>query len=168
MDSNEAEFPAPGLHKTLASSKDSDLEEATQLATENGADLAEMLEGVVSKEEVYQCNCFKVLLLISKGQPLALYPGWDHFVALLGSSNAYHRLAAVNIIAHLAAADAENRFDDLFDRHFDLLDDQSVVVARYAARNAGKIARSRRPLQKRVAQRLLRIDEAHRESAAGT
>ncbi len=104
MECKEAEFPAPGLHKTLASSKDSDLEEAMQLATENGAALAEMLEGVVSKEEVYRYHCFKVPLLISKGQPLALYPGWDHFVALLGSSNAYHRLAAVNDITSLAAA----------------------------------------------------------------
>lgn len=145
----------------LANEKDPDLGEATQLAITDGETLKEMLKGIVSKQDVYRYNCFKVLLQISEKEPLCLYPEWDYFVALIGSENSYHRSASLRIIANLTSVDTERRLDNIFDQYFDLLDDESVISARYLAGSAAAIAKSKPYLQTRITRRLLNIDNTH-------
>jgi len=151
------------VFRTLANEKDPDLEEATQLAMTDGEVLQEMLKGIVSKQDVYRYNCFKVLLQISEKEPVILYPGWDYFVGLLDSSNSYHRSISLRIIANLTRVDTEKRFDDIFDAYFDLLDDEGVVTARYLAGSAAAIGRHKPYLQARIVKRLLGIDNTHHE-----
>jgi hypothetical protein len=149
--------------RTLANEKDADLEEATQLAMTDGEALQEMLKGIVSKQDVYRYNCFKVLLQISEKEPAILYPEWDYFVGLLDSSNSYHRSISLRIIANLTRVDTEKTFDDIFDPYFDLLDDEKVITARYLAGSAAAIARHKPYLQSRITKRLLGIDNTHHE-----
>ncbi len=134
---------------------------AMQLALADREALKLLLAGVVSTDDTYRYNCFKVLLQISESQPLVLYPEWDYFVALLGSSNAYHRSIAVQILANLASADAQHRFEAILDRYFDLLDDEKIIVTRSLVYNAGTIARAKPSLQAKIVERLLGIDETH-------
>jgi hypothetical protein len=145
----------------LATEKDLDPARVAPLAVDDGQLLEALLEGLSCRNDVYRYNCFKVLLQIGQEQPLALIPHWDRLAALLDSDNAYHRSTAANLLASLAPADDQGRFEALFDRYFDLLDDGSVVVARYVARNAGQIARARPHLQPRITARLLAIDATH-------
>ena len=149
--------------RTLASEKDPDLDEATQLAMTDGELLRELLSGVVSKEDLYRYNCFKVLFQISEEEPTILYPEWDYFVGLLDSSNSYHRSISLRIIANLTRVDTEKRFDGTFDPYFDLLDDEKVITARYLAGSAAAIARHKPYLQARIIERLLGIDNTHHE-----
>jgi hypothetical protein len=125
--------------------------------------LSGLLEAIVSKKDAVRYHSFKALLLLSEEHPEALLPEWGFFADLLSSDNAYHRSTGINIIGNLTGADEGNRFEELCDRYFGLLDDESVVVARYVARNAGRIARSKPHLQKRITQALLDIDETHRQ-----
>jgi hypothetical protein len=161
MDSNSPEKLAADLHEALADKEHPSLEKAMQLALADGKALKVLLDGIVSKDEVYRYNCFKVLLQISESQPLVLYPEWGHFVALLGSSNAYHRSIAVQILASLTLADTQHRFEVVFDRYFDLLDDEKIIVTRYLVQSAGAIARAKPSLRARIVERLLGIDETH-------
>jgi len=78
---------------------------------------------LVSKNEIYRYNCFKVLFQVSVSHPAELYPEWDYFLNLLGSSNAYHRMSAIHILSNLTSVDAEKRFDQIFDQYFLLSDD---------------------------------------------
>jgi hypothetical protein len=149
------------LLTVLANEKDPDLTEAIQLATTEGQILKEILKGIVSKQELYRYNCFKVLLQISEKEPMLLYPEWDYFVELMGSENSYHRSASLRLIANLTSVDTERRFDNIFDQYFDLLDDESVIAARYLAGSAGIIAKSKPYLQARITERLLDIDNTH-------
>ena len=80
---------------------------------------------------------------------------------LLSSDNSYHKMAAVQLIAGLAKADVQNRFESIFDQYFDLLDDQSMIVAIYVASNAGKIVVAKPDLEPRVTTRLLEIEATH-------
>lgn len=143
--------------------KSIDVESVAKEALEDEKVLAALLEGIVSKKDTRRYNSFKVLLLISEEHPEVLSVKWDFFVDLLRSNNTYHKSSAINIIANLASADRAGRFDSIFDRYFDLLDDRSVVTARYVARNAGKIAKSKPHLQERISERLLDIDETHHD-----
>jgi hypothetical protein len=149
------------VYKMLASNKDPDLDGAIQLALADEEALREVLAGVVSREDAYRHNCFKVLHRISEERPVVLYPEWDYFCGLLSSGNTYHRSTSVRIIASLACADDEGRFERIFDRYLDLLDDESVIPARYLAQEAGRIARSKPHLRTKIVERLLRIDETH-------
>jgi hypothetical protein len=145
----------------LADKKHPSLEEAVQLAASDEGVLKEVLAGVVSKDETFRYNCFKVLCQISEDHPLVLYPEWDYFIALLDSSNAYHRSIAVQILANLTSVDAQGRFEAIFDRYFDFLDDEKIIVTRYLVQNAGTIARAKPSLQARIVEMLLGIDETH-------
>jgi hypothetical protein len=149
------------LYEMLADKEHPSLEEALQLAISDEGVLKEILAGVVSKDEAFRYNCFKVLRQISEDHPLILYPQWDYFIALLDSSNAYHRSIAVQILANLTAVDAQGRFEAIFDRYFDFLDDEKIIVTRYLVQSAGTIARAKASLQARISDRLLAIDKTH-------
>jgi hypothetical protein len=161
MENNSPEKLVADLHEALADKEHPSLEEAMQWALVDGKALRVLLDGVVSKDDTYRYNCFKVLLQISDDHPLVLYPEWDYFVGLLNSGNSYHRSIGLQIIANLTRIDDENRFDGIFDQYFDLLDDEKVVTARYLAQSAGRIARAKPHLQARITERLLGIDGTH-------
>jgi hypothetical protein len=161
MEDNSPEKLAADLLEVLADKEHPSLEEAMQWALADGKALKVLLDGVVSKDDTYRYNCFKVLLQISDDHPLVLYPEWDYFIALLGSSNAYHRSIAVQILANLTQADAQRKFEAVFDRYFDLLDDEKIIVTRSLVHSAGTIARAKPSLQARIVERLLGIDETH-------
>jgi len=161
MEENSTGKLAKDLHKMLGDKEHPSLEEALQRAVSDEGVLKEILAGVVSKDEVFRYNCFKVLRQISEDHPLILYPEWDYFIALLDSSNAYHRSIAVQILANLTPVDAQRRFKAIFDRYFDLLDDEKIIVTRSLVQSAGTIARAKPSLQARIVERLLGIDETH-------
>ncbi|MFC1900415.1 hypothetical protein ACFLYN_02365 [Chloroflexota bacterium] len=124
--------------------------------------LSEILEGLKNRNETIRYNCHKVLMAISRERGEVLYPHWDYFVEQLDSSNTYHRLSSVSLLAVLAAVDKENKFDELFDKYFGLLGDKGTVLAMYVARNAGKIAVAKLHLCEEITDRLLDIDSVYR------
>jgi hypothetical protein len=148
----------PKLHNLLTH-KDSDLDPVIQAALKNAEVLKSLLDGLLVKEDAYRYNCFKALLQIAETQPAILYPHWEFITGLLDSDNAYHRSTAVNLLAHLTPADTANKFEALFERYFGLLDDPSIVVARYVARAAGVIAAAKPALREGIIARLLSLDE---------
>ena len=101
---------------------------------------SELLNGLRSKKDILRSNCFKVLHSISETNPRTVYPEWNFFATLLESDNAYHRLIAVRILANLTPADRENKFDALFDRYYNLLND-SVIVADILPRVPARLRR---------------------------
>ena len=125
--------------------------------------LIEVLKGLESKNDTFRYNCFKVVLQISTSQPLLLYPEWNYFLDLLNSSNSYRRMAAISILSNLTRVDTEKRFDHVFEEYFRHLDDQSMIVARYLAGSAGKIAIAKPYLQATIIEKLLNIDNTHHE-----
>ena len=121
----------------------------------------ELVDGVASKDEDLRYNCYQVLVAVGQDRPEIVCPYWDSFVELLGSPNAYHRSAAVRLIAYMTPADDRGRFEALFDRYFEFLDDEKILVTRYLVQDAGIIARAKPNLQERVVAKLLSIDDTH-------
>ena len=77
---------------------------------------------------------------------------------MLESDNAYHKLIAVRILANLTHADKENKFEELFDQYYHLLND-SVIVAGHLAASSGTIAKAKPKLRYKITQKLLSIDQ---------
>ncbi|MFC2016355.1 hypothetical protein ACFLUF_01435 [Chloroflexota bacterium] len=125
--------------------------------------LPELLDGLKSKKETFRYNCSKVLTLISEKHGEVLYPQWEYFASFLSSSNTYWKISALLIIANLTSVDIESKFEKIFDRYYQLLDDRSMITAIYAARSSGKIVREKPALETRITEKLMNIDETHYE-----
>ena len=130
-------------------------------AVKNDELMATLLDSLWSKNETIRYNCHKVLFLLTQEQPQTLYSKWDYFEEFLESDNTYHKLSAVLLLANLTQIDKDNKFERLFDRYYDLLDDKSFITAAYVAGASGKIARAKPRLRTRITNRLLNIDETH-------
>jgi len=163
MKSDGSKILGVDINRILNEKKGEHLDKVIEKSVADEIILKEILKGLISKNETFRYNCFKVLFQISKTQPLLLYPEWDYFLDLLGSPNSYHRMSAINILSNLTRVDTEKKFDLIFNQYFHHLDDQSMIVARYLSGNAGKIVRAKPYLQTKITKKLLDIDNTHHE-----
>ena len=61
--------------------------------------------------------------------------------------------------------DKHNKFEEIFEEYFKLLDDEKMIVACYLAENAGKIAIAKPYLMEEITSRLLNIENSlHKKS----
>lgn len=128
----------------------------------NNSDLlSEYLNGLLSKNETYRYNCFKVLYIISEKKPEMLYPHWDFFIDHLRSDNNYHKMSAVLIIANLTTIDTESRFERIFDEYYSNLKSKKTIVPIYVVKSSGKIIHNKPNLEGKITDFLLNIEKTH-------
>jgi hypothetical protein len=145
------------------SKKDADIEEAAEAALRDKNFLSELIKNLKTKEETVRFNSSKVLNLISVTNPEVLYPEWDYFLELLEGDNTYWKCSAIPLIAHLTRVDDKKKFEGIFDRYFDLMNDRSFIPAAYLARHAAAIVKAKPELRSKITDKLLRIDETHHD-----
>ncbi|MBN2611076.1 MAG: hypothetical protein JXB00_05930 [Bacteroidales bacterium] len=151
------------IHKILGQKDPDKLGMVYDLAISDRNTLEDLLEGITSDDETLRYNCFKVLLSISEKVPLKLYTEWNTFYEMLLSSNAYHQMIGVKIIANLTLVDNEDKFEDIANEYFALLNGKSLITARYVASVAGIIAQAKPHLREFITKKLLTIDKtAHK------
>jgi hypothetical protein len=134
-------------------------EALAQMALEDEKVLQEALDGVLSKKDVVRHNSFQALNFLSEKHPERLYGKWDFFANLIRKGNSFHKYIAIYIIANLTRADAENKFEKLFEAYYGLLGDKSVIPPAHVAVNSGKIALAKPKLEAEITSRLLDIDK---------
>jgi hypothetical protein len=118
-----------------------------------------LLDGLAEKNETWRYNCYKVVYRLAQNDPARVYPYWDRVAGSLASDNAYHRAGAALLLPLLLPADAGRRFDRVRSRYFALLDDESIVVARYVAQSAASIAMRRPDLLPALVRGLLGVEK---------
>lgn len=124
--------------------------------------LSELLEGILSKKDEIRYSSFKALLIISEEHPEVLYPKWDFLAGLVNSDNSYIKLIVLRLIANLTKADTENKFEEIFDEYYSILDEDKTMTAGHLVSNSGKIAKAKPKLQSKITNKLLNIDNTHR------
>ena len=138
--------------------KDVEPEAMANAALDDEQVLQELLNGVLSKNDVVRQSSFQTLNLLSERYPERIYCKWDFFAELIRRGNSFHKYIAIWIIANLAKADPENKFETLFDDYYGLLGDKSVIPAAHVAAKSGKIALAKPELQAEITNRLLDLD----------
>ena len=139
-------------------SKESTPESVAEKALKDEKILQELLEGILSKNDAVRQKSFQALTVLSEKHPEGLYSKWDFFAHLIHRGNAFHKYIAIYIIANLTKADADNKFEKLFDAYYGLLGDKSVIPPAHVAVNSGKIALTKPELEAKITNRLLNID----------
>jgi hypothetical protein len=137
------------------------LTQLAEFAVDNEFFMTVLIDGLVAKDNTYRENCFLTLVDVCKLAPEVLYPYWERFTCLLDSQNAFQRAIALQLLARLCVIDRGNKFERLFERYFDLLDDQKIMVSRYLVQNVWLIVVSKPDLKDDVLERLLSIDLTH-------
>jgi hypothetical protein len=145
------------------SQKEVDIKEVAHFALEDEELLSELIQNLKTKQETIRFNSSKALNLISKKNPEVLYSEWDFFFDLLDGDNTYWKCSAIPLIANLTTVDKKKKFETMFERYFDLMNDRSFIPAAYVARSAATIAKAKPKLQSKITEKLLRIDDTRHD-----
>ncbi len=127
--------------------------------------LSEVLEGIKAREDSIRYPNAIALEILSEKNPEIIYPKWDFFVELLKSKNAYHKSIAISTISNLTIIDRQNKFEEIFEQFFKLIDDKSVIVSRKLAIYAGRIVKSKPELKTKITNVLLSINETQHNTS---
>ena len=123
--------------------------------------LLETVKGISSDRADMKFKCGKVIRTLSEEKPVIVYPYWDFFKELLASDNTFIKSIGMAIIANLTKVDTKNKFVDIFNEYYDLLNDKSMITAANLAGYSGMIAKAKPDLQNNITTKLLEIDKTH-------
>ena len=131
-------------------------------ANKNKKLLENLLKNLISKDENVRYRSFQALQLISEENPKLLYPSWNYFEDLLRSTNHYHKLSAIILIANLTAVDDKNKFENFYEEFYSNFESEKTVTPIYLALYSGKIAKAKSHLQNKITDKLLNIESIHK------
>lgn len=152
------------VHKILDQKDGHNLKKVYDLAISDRNFFEELMDGLTSPNEIYRHNCFKVIQTMSREVPLKLYSEWEYFHELINTSNAFYQMIGVKILANLTVVDSDEKFDEMLDEYFMLLDSRSLITARYVAGAAGIIVQAKPELQSRITEWLLKSGKTHHKN----
>ncbi len=121
--------------------------------------IPELLKGISSPKPAIRYGCAKILMDLSEEKPGQLYPYMDFFISLLESKYRILTWNAIIIIANLTKVDTENKFDDIFEKYYSLLDNEYMVTVANVVGNSGKIALAKPHLMNQIVEKLLTVEK---------
>jgi len=139
--------------------KDTDVKGIAEKALKNDDLISELVKNLKSQEETVRYNSYKILLHITEVKPDVLYSSWDFLKDMLDSKNTYWRSSSAQLLGNLTAVDSKNKFEKIFDKYYDLLND-SVIIACHLASNSGKIVKAKPNLETEITNKLLDLEKS--------
>jgi hypothetical protein len=133
-------------------------ETLAKTATKNPVLIAEIFKGLNSPQAHTKYKSIKVLNLLSRRHPALLYPYFDIFVNLLDGPNNILKWNALDILANLVKVDEERKFDSLFSRYYDFMNEGSLITAAHVVESSPVIVQERPDWEPRITWALLSAD----------
>ena len=121
--------------------------------------IPELLKGISSPKPAIRYGCAKILMDLSEEKPEQLYPYMDFFISLLESKYRILTWNAIIIIANLTKVDTENKFDNIFEKYYSLLDNEYMVTVTNVVGNSWKIALAKPHLTNQIVEKLLTVEK---------
>mgnify|MGYP001608205896 FL=1 len=127
---------------------------------EKPREIAELIEVLKREKGTVKYAYEKVLRLVSERRPTLIYPYFDVFARLLDSDNSFLKWGAIMTVAHLAAVDAENKFETIFEKYYAPIAGLTMVTAANIIGSSAKIVLAKPELAGRIAREILRVEKA--------
>jgi len=121
--------------------------------------MPKLIEGTSSQKASVRYGCARVLVELSESDPLMVYPYFNSITDLLSSRYRVLKWDATYILANLSLVDTERKFDIIFDKYYDLINDDYMVTVANVVRSSGKIAVAKPYLADRIAEELLKVED---------
>jgi hypothetical protein len=138
----------------------------TQGALADDAALAALFAGLSSKNLETKQRSFLSLNMLTEMRPERLYTRyWDDIAAMLDGPGVDAKFVAIYLLAGMAAADTEDRFEDIFNKYFSLLDDNTLIAPMHVALSAAVIFKAKPDLRQDIVKLLVSIDRTHHTPA---
>ncbi|MCK5300602.1 MAG: hypothetical protein KAJ21_01780 [Thermoplasmatales archaeon] len=134
-------------------------DELFNLVKTNNKLIPDIIKGVSSSKATIRYSCAKVLMDLSEENPEKIYDYMDLFINLLDSK---YRILTWNVIitiANLTKVDNMKKFDQIFDKYFDLLHDEYMVTVANIVGSSSKIALAKPYLINKITNELLKVDK---------
>jgi len=147
----------------LLAIKKPDLEPIIKMCLDHGPFRDELVDNLAEKNETLRYNSFLVLNSIAESQPGLLYHYWDTFVYYLKSEKVLQVLVGIELISRLIAADTDNRFEEIADYYFDIINRPNVIPIRYLILNCWRIGKSRPQYILQIRNLIFSIDGINQE-----
>ena len=134
-------------------------EDLSDKVLRNPSLLPQIFDGISSANPRIKFKSAKILRIISEKNPKMLYSKMGSFVSLLESENNILKWIAIDVIGSLSSVDSKNEFDEIFEKFYDLLSDESMITSGHVIDNSGKIARAKPHLQNKITEELLKVEK---------
>lgn len=121
--------------------------------------IPELVRGISSSKPTIRYGCGKILMDLSEENPQQLYQYMDFFITLLDSNYRILTWNAIIIIANLTTVDTENRFDEIFEKYYRLLNNDYMVTVANVVGSSGKIALAKPHLTNQIVEKLLTVEK---------
>jgi hypothetical protein len=139
--------------------KDFDLDAFVRLVLSDVEARNEIVHQMLSNPAIMvYYHCYYVIEKASQQQPELFYPYWGDIAVLLHHPNSYHRDFALEIIGNLTQVDQENRFADIEDEYFGIINDEKFMTGNCCVKNLLKIYRHKAGQRERTIRTLLDVD----------
>lgn len=120
--------------------------------------IPEVVNGMNSSKAAIRYGCGKVLMNLSEEQPGKLYPYFDFFVEILDSKYRILTWQAMAIIANLTSVDKDKKFDLIFNKYYNFINNEYMVTVANLVGNSGKIARFKPNLIPLITDEILKVE----------
>jgi len=134
-------------------------DELFKLVKTNNNLIPDIIKGVSSSKATIRYSCAKVLMDLSEENPEKIYDYMDLFINLLDSKYRILTWNAIITIANLIKVDNMKKFDQIFDKYFDLLHDEYMVTVANIVGSSSKIALAKPYLINKITTELLKVDK---------
>ena len=139
--------------------KDFDVNAFAQLAIKNERARNEIVrQMLINSAIMVYYHCYYVVDKASRERPEIFYSYWREIAELLHHKNSYHRDFALEIIGNLTRVDQENRFAEIRDEYFRIVNDEKFMTGNCCVRNLLKIYRHKPEQREQIIEILLDID----------
>ena len=139
--------------------KDFNVDEFVRLAISDGNARDEIVNQMLTNSDIMvYYHCYYVVEKATRKHPELFYQYWDEVAKLLHHNNSYHRDFALEIIGNLAKVDQENRFADIEDDYFAIVNDEKFMTGNCCVKNLLKIYRYKAEQRERIVETLMDID----------
>ena len=81
------------------------------------------------------------------------------FIGMLDHKNNIIKWNIMDIIANLTRVDRENKFENIFDKYFELLNDDTMITLGHVVDNSSVIANAKPHLAEKITKKLLKLEK---------
>jgi hypothetical protein len=103
-------------------------------------------------------HCFYIVDKASQHQPELFFDYWGEIAKLLHHKNSYHRDFGLEIIGNLTKVDRQDRFFEIKEDYFALINDEKFMTGNCCVKNLIKIYSHKPSIRGRIIETLLDID----------